>query len=115
MQQALEGLDPNDMRIIDPLRRTLFSPETTHSFRCPSPQVIERSVKRGCSPMPLLLRRVWLRWLFVCDLRYRRWYAVGELGIDSIFNEMTESPFQMAVDLFLVHYDRCDDLTTHFG
>ncbi|MFN3774786.1 hypothetical protein [Sphingomonas parapaucimobilis] len=29
MQQALNGLDPNDMRIIDPLRRTFFSPETT--------------------------------------------------------------------------------------
>ena len=29
MQQALPNLDPNDMRIIDPLRRTFFSPETT--------------------------------------------------------------------------------------
>lgn len=29
MQQALKGLDPDDMRIIDPLRRTFFSPETT--------------------------------------------------------------------------------------
>lgn len=29
MQQALDGLDPNDMRIIDPLRRTFFSPEIT--------------------------------------------------------------------------------------
>ncbi len=29
MQQALDRLDPNDMRIIDPLRRTFFSPETT--------------------------------------------------------------------------------------
>jgi hypothetical protein len=29
MQQALAGLDPKDMRIIDPLRRTFFSPQTT--------------------------------------------------------------------------------------
>lgn len=29
MQQALDGLDPKDMRIIDPLRKTFFSPETT--------------------------------------------------------------------------------------
>jgi len=29
MQQALTKLDPNDMRIIDPLRRVFFSPETT--------------------------------------------------------------------------------------
>lgn len=29
MQQALTKLDPNDMRIIDPLRRAFFSPETT--------------------------------------------------------------------------------------
>ncbi len=29
MQQALTGLSPSDMRIIDPLRRTFFSPETT--------------------------------------------------------------------------------------
>jgi len=29
MQQALTKLDPNDMRIIDPLRRTFFSPQTT--------------------------------------------------------------------------------------
>jgi hypothetical protein len=29
MQQALTNLGPNDMRIIDPLRRTFFSPETT--------------------------------------------------------------------------------------
>jgi len=29
MQQALTELDPNDMRIIDPLRRTFFSPQTT--------------------------------------------------------------------------------------
>ncbi len=29
MQKALTGLDPGDMRIIDPLRRALFSPETT--------------------------------------------------------------------------------------
>lgn len=29
MQQVLTALNPNDMRIIDPLRRTFFSPETT--------------------------------------------------------------------------------------
>lgn len=29
MQQALTSLDANDMRIIDPLRRTFFSPRTT--------------------------------------------------------------------------------------
>jgi len=29
MQQALPKLDPGDMRIIDPLRRVFFSPETT--------------------------------------------------------------------------------------
>ncbi|PDT43702.1 hypothetical protein CO661_33730 [Sinorhizobium fredii] len=29
MQQALTELDPNDMRIIDILRRTFFSPQTT--------------------------------------------------------------------------------------
>lgn len=29
MQQALKDLDANDMRIIDPLRKTFFSPETT--------------------------------------------------------------------------------------
>ena len=29
MQQALAKLDPHDMRIIDPLRRVFFSPETT--------------------------------------------------------------------------------------
>lgn len=29
MQQALIALDANDMRIIDPLRRTFFSPQTT--------------------------------------------------------------------------------------
>jgi len=29
MQQALTELDPDDMRIIDPLRRTFFSPQTT--------------------------------------------------------------------------------------
>lgn len=29
MQQALTNLDPRDMRIIDPLRRVFFSPETT--------------------------------------------------------------------------------------
>lgn len=29
MQQALTDLDPDDMRIIDPLRRTFFSPQTT--------------------------------------------------------------------------------------
>jgi hypothetical protein len=29
MQQALTQLDPGDMRIIDPLRRVFFSPETT--------------------------------------------------------------------------------------
>ncbi|WP_288192373.1 hypothetical protein [uncultured Phyllobacterium sp.] len=29
MQQALTELDPADMRIIDPLRRTFFSPQTT--------------------------------------------------------------------------------------
>ncbi|MEO5326094.1 hypothetical protein PV773_22515 [Mesorhizobium sp. CC13] len=29
MQQALTALDPNDMRIIDILRRTFFSPQTT--------------------------------------------------------------------------------------
>lgn len=29
MQQALNELDPNDMRIIDILRRTFFSPQTT--------------------------------------------------------------------------------------
>lgn len=29
MQQALTELDPNDMRIIDVLRRTFFSPQTT--------------------------------------------------------------------------------------
>lgn len=29
MQQALTKLEPNDMRIIDPLRRVFFSPETT--------------------------------------------------------------------------------------
>ncbi|WP_332817546.1 hypothetical protein [Sphingopyxis sp.] len=29
MQQALKKLDPNDMRIIDPLRRAFFSPEMT--------------------------------------------------------------------------------------
>lgn len=29
MQQALTKLDPNDMRIIDPLRGVFFSPETT--------------------------------------------------------------------------------------
>ena len=29
MQQALTKLDPSDMRIIDPLRRIFFSPETT--------------------------------------------------------------------------------------
>jgi len=29
MQKALTALDPNDMRIIDPLRRTFFSPQTT--------------------------------------------------------------------------------------
>lgn len=29
MQQALTGLDPSDMRIIDALRRTFFSPQTT--------------------------------------------------------------------------------------
>lgn len=29
MQQALTELDPSDMRIIDPLRRTFFSPQTT--------------------------------------------------------------------------------------
>lgn len=29
MQQALPNLEPNDMRIIDPLRRVFFSPETT--------------------------------------------------------------------------------------
>lgn len=29
MQQALTELDPGDMRIIDPLRRTFFSPQTT--------------------------------------------------------------------------------------
>ena len=29
MQQALPELDPNDMRIIDVLRRTFFSPQTT--------------------------------------------------------------------------------------
>ncbi|QGP79361.1 hypothetical protein [Sphingobium sp. CAP-1] len=29
MQQALPNLDPNDMRLIDPLRRVFFSPETT--------------------------------------------------------------------------------------
>lgn len=29
MQQALTNLDPDDMRIIDPLRRVFFSPETT--------------------------------------------------------------------------------------
>lgn len=29
MQQALPNLDPSDMRIIDPLRRAFFSPETT--------------------------------------------------------------------------------------
>ncbi|YBV98077.1 hypothetical protein M1D80_14875 [Phyllobacteriaceae bacterium JZ32] len=29
MQQALTKLDANDMRIIDPLRRTFFSPQTT--------------------------------------------------------------------------------------
>lgn len=29
MQKALPDLDPSDMRIIDPLRRTFFSPQTT--------------------------------------------------------------------------------------
>lgn len=29
MQQALPNLDPRDMRLIDPLRRVFFSPETT--------------------------------------------------------------------------------------
>ena len=29
MQKTLQNLDPDDMRIIDPLRRTFFSPETT--------------------------------------------------------------------------------------
>lgn len=29
MQQALPNLDPDDMRVIDPLRRVFFSPETT--------------------------------------------------------------------------------------
>lgn len=29
MQQALADVDPNDARIIDPLRRTFFSPQTT--------------------------------------------------------------------------------------
>ena len=29
MQQALPNLDPSDMRVIDPLRRVFFSPETT--------------------------------------------------------------------------------------
>jgi hypothetical protein len=29
MQQALPNLDPSDMRLIDPLRRVFFSPETT--------------------------------------------------------------------------------------
>ncbi|TBC79494.1 hypothetical protein [Rhizobium ruizarguesonis] len=29
MQQALTDVDPNDARIIDPLRRTFFSPQTT--------------------------------------------------------------------------------------
>lgn len=29
MQQTLTNLDPSDMRIIDPLRRVFFSPETT--------------------------------------------------------------------------------------
>lgn len=29
MQQALTSLDPSDMRIIDPLRRVFYSPETT--------------------------------------------------------------------------------------
>jgi len=29
MQQALPDLDPSEMRLIDPLRRTFFSPETT--------------------------------------------------------------------------------------
>jgi len=29
MQQALPNLDPDDMRLIDPLRRVFFSPETT--------------------------------------------------------------------------------------
>lgn len=29
MQQALPSLDPSDMRLIDPLRRVFFSPETT--------------------------------------------------------------------------------------
>jgi hypothetical protein len=29
MQRALPNLDPNDMRVIDPLRRVFFSPETT--------------------------------------------------------------------------------------
>lgn len=29
MQQALTEFNPNDMRIIDPIRRTFFSPQTT--------------------------------------------------------------------------------------
>jgi len=29
MQQALPKHDPNDMRVIDPLRRTFYSPQQT--------------------------------------------------------------------------------------